>query len=117
MTWGRVFIEGLELDASIGILDEEHHRRQPLIVDITLEVDTGTPIEGDITSVFDYRMPVDHAKRLVARGHIELVETFAEDLAAACLTDDRVSAVTIRARKPDAIAEAAASGVEIVRSR
>jgi dihydroneopterin aldolase len=115
MSWGRVFVEGLKLDASIGILDHERTALQPLLVDIELEVDTGAPIEGDINSVFDYRAPVESAKALAAAGHIELVETFAEDLAAACLEDSRVKSVRVRVAKPDAIAEARASGVEIVR--
>ena len=117
MSWGRVFVEGLELSASIGVLEHEHRARQPLFVDITLEVNTGFPVEGDLSSVTDYRVPVDHAKRLVEAGHIELIETFAENLAAACLDDDRVLAATVRAWKPDAIADAKASGVEITRQR
>ncbi len=116
MSWGKVFVERLELDASIGILEREQGQRQPLIVDMEFEVDTGTPVAGDIASVYDYRAPVEHAKRLVEAGHIELVETFAEALADACLADRRVRKVRIRVSKPDAIAEARASGVEIVRS-
>ena len=115
MSWGKVFVEGLQLEATIGILEHERRALQPLVVDIELEVDTGTPIEGDINSVFDYRAPVESAKALVAAGHIELVETFAENLAASCLEDDRVRSVRVRVSKPDAIAEARASGVEIVR--
>jgi len=117
MIWGKVLVEGLRLDASIGILDHEHERRQPLIVDLVLEVASGAPIAGDIASVYDYRRAADHARKLVNAGHIELVETFAEDLAQACLTDTVVETVTVRARKPDAIADADAVGVEIVRRR
>lgn len=116
MKWGKVFVEGLELEASIGILEHEHRQKQPLIVDIELDVDTGPPVEGDIDSVFDYRIPIDHAKALVDAGHIELVETFAEDLAAACLQDKRVKRARIRVAKPDAITQARLSGVEIVRT-
>jgi dihydroneopterin aldolase len=116
MIWGKVFVEGLELEASIGILEHEHEVRQPLIIDIELDVDTGPPVEGDINSVFDYRIPVEHAKALVEAGHIELVETFAEDLAAACLQDKRVKRARIRVAKPNAIPEAHLSGVEIVRT-
>jgi 7,8-dihydroneopterin aldolase/epimerase/oxygenase len=115
MNWGRVFVEGLQLEASIGILEHERRALQPLLVDIELEVDTGAPVEGDINSVFDYRAPVECARALVAAGHIELVETFAENLAKSCLDDDRVRSVRVRVSKPDAIKEARTSGVEIVR--
>lgn len=117
MTRDRVFVEGLTLDASIGVLDRERAARQPLVVDIEMEVETGPPVEGDLSSAVDYRAAAGHARRIVAVGHIELVETFAERLAGACLGDARVAAVRVRARKPGAIADAAAAGVEIARRR
>ncbi|MBC6440836.1 MAG: dihydroneopterin aldolase [Rhodospirillales bacterium] len=117
MSWGKVFLEGLLLEAEIGVLDHEHGRRQPLIVDITMEVNTGAPDENDLCSVIDYRVAADHARSLVASGHIELVETFVERLASACLKDTRVIKVTVRARKPDAIEDAEAAGVEIARTQ
>lgn len=112
-----VFIRGLLLEASIGILDHEHHERQPLVVDVELEVETGPPVEGDLASVYDYRQPVEHARALVAAGHIELVETFAERLADLCLADSSVRTITVRVEKPEAIPGAEAAGVEIVRRR
>ena len=66
-----VFVRGLLLDASIGVLEHEHYERQPLVVDIELEVETGPPVEGDLASVYDYRVPVAHARALVEAGHIE----------------------------------------------
>ena len=112
-----VFVRGLLLDAEIGVLEHEKGRRQPLVVDIVLEVEVGPPVEGDLASVFDYRMPVEAARALVAEGHVELVETFVERLAAACLRDASVRTATIRAEKPEAIPGAAGAGVEIVRRR
>ncbi len=117
MTRDRVFVEGLALDASVGVLDSERDARQPLVVDIEMEVDAGAPVEGGLASVVDYRVAAGHARRIVDAGHIELVETFAERLAGACLGDPRVTAVRVRARKPGAVAGAEAAGVEIVRRR
>lgn len=112
-----VFVHGLRLDAAIGVLASERGRRQLLTVDIELEVETGPPDEADPASVVDYRNAAGHARRLAQGGHIALVESFAERLAAACLADPRVAAVRIRAAKPEALADAAAAGVEIYRHR
>ena len=56
-------------------------------------------------------------KRLLAEGHINLVETLAEKIAALCLVDERVRSVRIRAEKLDVYAEAASVGIEIERRR
>jgi len=112
-----IFIRGLLLDASIGVLDHERGERQPLVVDIELEVETGPPVEGDLASVYDYRIPVSHARGLVEAGHIELVETFANRLANQCLNDTSVRTVTVRVEKPEAIPGAEGAGIEITRRR
>ena len=117
MTRTHVFIEALELEASIGVLEHEATARQPLIVDVTLELE-GTPWKtGRLETTVDYRDIVLRAEDIIGRGHIRLVEDFAEDLAAACLELPHVGAVTVRAVKPDAVAEARAAGVEITRLR
>lgn len=117
MTRTRVFIEALELEASIGILDRETAARQPLIVDVTLELEGAPWQTGRLETTVDYRDIVMRAQDIIGRGHIRLVEDFAEDLAAACLELPHVGTVTVRAVKPDAVAAAGAAGVEITRSR
>ncbi|MDE0239250.1 MAG: dihydroneopterin aldolase [bacterium] len=117
MTRTRVFIEALELEASIGVLDHEAVARQPLIVDVTLELEGDPWKTGRLETTVDYRDIVMRAEDIIGRGHIQLVEDFAEDLAAACLELPHVGEVTVRAVKPDAVAAARAAGVEITRSR
>ena len=117
MTRTRVFIEALELEASIGVLDHESVARQPLIVDVTLELEGDPWKAGRLETTVDYRDIVMRAQAIIDRGHIQLVEDFAEDLAAACLELPHVGAVTVRAAKPDAVTEAGAAGVEITRLR
>ena len=113
----RVFVEHLELEASIGVLDRETVTTQPLLVDIAMVIESGATKTGRLETTVDYRTAVDHARHLVARGHILLVEDFAEELAATCLKGPKVVEVTVRATKPDAIASARAAGVEITRSK
>ena len=54
---------------------------------------------------------------IIAEGHVNLVETLCERIAASCLTDKRVMAARVRVEKPDIIAHARSVGVEIERAR
>ncbi len=113
----RIFVERLDLEASIGVLEEEAGRLQPLVVDIVMVIDSRAAEKGRLETTADYRNAAGHARRIVAGGHIRLVEDFAEELAEACLGEEHVVEVTIRAAKPGAIAGARAAGVEITRSK
>ena len=54
---------------------------------------------------------------IIAEGHVNLVETLAERIAAACLKDRRVMAARVRIEKPEIIPNARSVGVEIERAR
>lgn len=111
----RVFLRGLRIDAEIGLYPHERERRQPLLVDIAVDVE---PVEvRRFRDTVDYDRLADAARTLAAAGHVDLVETYAQDLARACLTDPRVLRVSVRVEKPDAVPDAAAAGVEVTLER
>ena len=111
-----VFVEGLALEAEIGLYAHERGRRQPLSVDVELRL---TPLAGaaDIHATVNYETLAAKARALAEGGHIDLAETFAERLAAACLEHPRAISVRVRVRKPQAIAGSAAAGVELTAAR
>ncbi len=110
-----VFVEGLALEAEIGLYDHERDRTQPLSVDIELAL-TPAAAHG-IHGTVNYETLAGKARSLAASGHIELVETFAERLAADCLDHPRAVRVRVRVRKPQAILGAGAAGVELTATR
>lgn len=116
----RVFVRELRLPARIGVYAEEKLRTQDVIIDLDLWV-RETPQAGpgplDYADVVCYDSLVQRTKALLNQGHIDLVETMAERLAALCLEDSRVRRVRVRVEKPAAIPEAAGAGVEIERYR
>ena len=61
----------------------------------------------------NYENLASKARELAAEGHVELVETFAQRLVAACLEDPRARSARVRIEKPEALPGAAAAGVEI----
>ncbi len=110
-----VFVEGLALDAEIGLYEHERGHTQPLSVDIELAL---TPaIAHGLHGTVNYETLAAKTRALAASGHIELVETFAERLAADCLDHPRALRVRVRVRKPQAIAGADAAGVEFTAVR
>ena len=110
-----VFVEGLALQAEIGLYDHERGRTQALSVDVELAL-TPAPAHG-IHGTVNYETLAAKTLALAAAGHIELVETFAERLAQACLEHPRAVAVRVRVRKLQAIEGADAAGVELTARR
>ena len=107
----RVFMRGLRLDAEIGVHPHERGRVQPLVVDVEV---TLSPREvAHIGDTVNYELLSGYARALAARGHVELVETYAQDLARAVLRESRALSVTVRVEKPQALEGAQAAGVEV----
>jgi dihydroneopterin aldolase len=111
----RVFIRGLMLQTEIGVHPHERGRLQPLVLDVELTLEPA--VVAGIGDTVNYEILAQTARDLAAEGHVELVETYAERLAAACLALPRVTAVRVRAEKPQAIPDAAAAGVEVTVTR
>ena len=114
----HVFVRDLDLMALIGIYDHEKTEPQRIIVNIDLSVHEGEGPQGDdIGHVVSYEIVVKKVEQIIADGHINLVETLCEKIAAACLRDKRVVAARVRVEKPDIIKNARSVGVEIERQR
>jgi 7,8-dihydroneopterin aldolase/epimerase/oxygenase len=114
----HVFVRDLDLMACIGIYDTEKVKPQRIIVNIDLSVQEGEgPNDDDIGHVVSYEIVVKKVESILAEGHINLVETLCEKIAAACLKDRRVMAARVRVEKPDIIPNARSVGVEIERVR
>ncbi len=110
-----VFMRGLELEAEIGVHPHERGRVQPLRVDVEAELAPG-PVTG-MSDTLNYETLRALALALADRGHIELVESYADDLAAAVLRNTAALRVRVRVEKPEALAGAQAAGVEVWLSR
>jgi 7,8-dihydroneopterin aldolase/epimerase/oxygenase len=107
-----VFVEGLKVEAAIGIYDHEHGRKQPLIIDAEIAVGLH-PING-LKDTLNYEMVGKLARDLIGQGHIKLVESLAEDLAIAILSLSYVRRVRIRISKPEALSDADQAGCSVV---
>jgi dihydroneopterin aldolase len=112
----HVFVRDLELNANIGVYHREKGQLQPVRINVDLTVEEADGDIGDrLENVVDYGAVVDGIKAILAGGHLNLVETLAERVAAFCLEDTRVRVARVRIEKLKIIAEAQSVGVEIER--
>jgi len=112
----RIFVRDLVLACAIGAYPEEQGVTQKVSFSIEGEVASDVRATADqIGEVASYDSFVAAVRAVVASGHVKLVETMAERIAARCLADPRLVSVRVRVEKlergPGAV------GVEIVRIR
>lgn len=110
-----VFLRDLTVEARIGYYAHEKASTQPLVVTIELTLDVARFEDEDLAGTVDYTALAADVHALAAR-HVDLIESFAERLAAQCLARPHVRTARVRIAKPNAVPNAIA-GVEIVRRR
>lgn len=111
----HIFVHGLKLKASIGVYDHEKTRKQMVIISVDLAVTENTPHNDDIEYVVCYKTIVNKIEAYIEAGHVQLVETMAEQIADICLQNPQVKRVLVKIEKPEAFAHVTAVGVIIER--
>ena len=112
----HVFVRDFVLPCSIGVHAHEHEKPQRIRLNLDLGVREGDgPLADSLDAVVCYEAIVTRVRSIVADGHVNLVETLAERIAAICLQDPRVRSARVRVEKLDAFADAASVGIEIER--
>jgi len=113
----HVLVRDLVLQASIGVYQHEQVSRQRVRINLDLGVREGdlATIDDRLAGVRHYEWVIESVRAVVADGHLNLVETLAERIAAACFEDARVREVRVRVEKLDIFPDAASVGIEIER--
>lgn len=111
----RIFVRDFVLPVEIGAYSFEHGHSQKVKFDVVADVLRTVSNPEDMRHVFSYDVIMDGIRAIVARGHIQLAEALAEQVASITLADPRVTRVTVRVEKlelgPGGV------GVEIERTR
>ena len=112
----HIFVRDLALIAMVGIYEHEKKHPQRILVNIDCAVqEMGGPLEDNIKNVVSYEKVVKDVKAIVQDGHVNLVETLAEKIAAKVMRNKAVRRVRVRVEKLDIIPEASSVGIEIER--
>lgn len=113
----KIFVRDLVIACSIGAFEEEKHRKQRVRFHVEVWVYASRRRgNDDVASVVSYDLIVEAIRSVTGAGHINLVETLAERVAARCLAHRRAAKVRVVAEKLDRL-EGASLGVEIERCK
>lgn len=115
----RILVTGLVVETFIGVHEFERETRQRVRLDV--EIDTVDGYADRVRTDGAYVSYADVVEFIEARAgsdeHVELVETWAEDVAAFALRNELARTVRVTVRKLDIFAGAEGVGVAIERHR
>ena len=97
--------------------EEERARRQRIRLNLEIEVVADPPRDDRIAEVVHYGHLVSRVRRACLTAEVQLLETLAEDVSAACFFDERILATRVRIEKLDRYADVGGVGIEIERRR
>jgi FolB domain-containing protein len=110
-----VFVEDLVLPVFIGAYARERETPQNVRFAVTASVTRTGRAAEDMRDIFSYDLITDGIRLLIGSGHVALVETLAERVAAMVLNHPRVTKAVVRIQKLDT--GSGVVGVEIERTR
>ena len=113
----KVCLEGIALEATIGVYEWERDIKQRLELDVELHTDTRQAGLSDaLDDAVDYTQAMKSIQSVVAVSKFQLLEALAEKLAAELLTLNKVQAVTLSLSKRSAVPLANNTRITILRS-
>jgi len=114
----KIIIKGLKTQCIIGDYDWERKNPQEIVLDLELETDLKRVAQRDglTPDMLDYNHLAKEVLSFVEKSSFRLIETLAEAIASLCLKKFPMESVKVRLSKPNAIKEAEAAVVEIVRA-
>lgn len=96
----HINISGLRLVTTIGVPEEERSRPQTVSANISITLSKSfKEFDDSIEHTIDYYRVSERLREVASSGERKLIETLAEDLAAAVIEFDGVCAVTLEVEK------------------
>lgn len=113
-----VLIEGLEVEAVIGVYDWERMILQRLVFDIELETDIKPAAAADdVALTLNYKAISDHVIDYTKLSSFKLIESLAESVVQQIFQHFPVSIIQLKLSKPGAVPAAQNVAVRIYRTR
>jgi len=111
----RLFLRNHEVWINIGVHDFEKRGEQRVVINVDLYVPLAlsTPHADKLDEVVDYDFIRRTIAERVARGHIHLQETLADDVLATMLAHPKVRGARVSTEKPDVYPDCDAVGIEV----
>ena len=111
----RLFLRDYEVWINIGVHDFEKkgEQRVKINVDLYVPLSMSTPKQDKLEEVLDYDFIRRSIAERVAKGHIHLQETLADDVLKLMLAHPSVRAARVATEKPDVYPDCDAVGCEV----
>ena len=111
----RLFLRDYAVNINIGVHDFEKQGEQRVLfnVDLYVPLALSTPKDDRLDEVVDYDFIRRSIVERVARGHIHLQETLADDVLKLMLAHPNVRAARVSTEKPDVYPDCDAVGCEV----
>ncbi len=111
----RLFLRNYEVMINIGVHEFEKKGEQRVLINVDLYVPLAlsTPVQDKLHEVLDYDFIRSSIASRMARGHIHLQETLADDVLKLMLAHPQVRAARVSTEKPDVYADCDAVGCEV----
>lgn len=114
----KIHVRDLLLRTIIGVNPDEREKRQDVLINLTLYVNTRAAGQSDdITDAVNYRTITKRIIRHVESSDYYLVEAMAGNIARIILTEFPIERIRVSVEKPGALRFARSVGVEIERER
>jgi len=111
----RLIVRNFILPVEIGAYQHERGHKQRVRFNVFADVMRLSNNPQDMRHIVSYDLIMDAIRQLVTRGHVDLVETLAEEIASSVLKHEAVRHVVVRVEKLDLEPEAV--GIEIERHK
>lgn len=99
----RIAVTGLRAYGYHGVLRSERAQGQEFIADAVLWLDTSDAAAADdVSRTVDYAALAGRLADIISGEPVDLIETLAQRLATACLSDERVREAEVTVHKPSA---------------
>ena len=114
----KILIKSLVLNASIGIHEFEKKKKQKISISLEIDAEDNIPyVNHKIENFVSYEFIVKDIKKLINKGHVELLETLGENIFEICFNDPRIQKVKVKLEKLEVFSEADSVGIEVRRSK
>lgn len=112
-----IHLHGLRLNCHVGVSSRERRNKQVIIADIALKCDLRRAGKSDrIEDTVDYSVIAKKISALAAKETFHLLESLAERIAAVCLAESKVMAVTVKVAKKSVLPRVLSMEIEITRN-
>lgn len=105
------------LMTSIGVHTHEMHRMQRVRLSVEVWAHLDEVLHDKLGNTVCYDEICAQVREFAGQGHVQLVETFADQVIAICFANERVSEVTVTVEKLDVYEDAESVGVTMTANR